>query len=368
MTLNNSVQDPSLLDMCLAYDFYAAAGLAASSCSYARVIINGEDLGIYMHVESIKDQFLDARYGSANSPLYEGTTADFRENWLGVFESKNEEAEGAELDAVTAALLMPDDDDFLEALWAVIDQEKFMKSWVVGGMLGDWDGYWGGSNNFWVFKNPNTGLLEFFPWSNDDLFGRGSPFASLLDTSDAPVVFTSSALAYRLWGIVSIRLAYQQLMTQLFDELWDEEALVATLQAREALISPIAGNLSEASAATQAWIQRREATFLEAFANGPPEDRTAPQDKNCTIPAGNLDFSFENTYTNPLPASPEAPFQFFTVNDFSFTSWATGTLGPESLSPRLGGHGRCGRPDRGRQAGTPGHRVSQCRGRPGADL
>ena len=335
MTLNNSVQDPSLLDMCLAYDFYAAAGLVASRCSYAYVTINGEDLGIYMHVESIKGQFLAANYGSADGALYEGTTADFKENWLGVFESKNEAAEGAELDAVTAALLMPDDDDFLEALWAVIDQEKFMKSWVVGGMLGDWDGYWGGSNNFWVFKNPTTGKLEFFPWSNDDLFGRGSPFASLLDTSDAPVVFTSSALAYRLWEIESIRLAYQQLMTQLFDELWDEEALVATLQAREALISPIAGDLAEASAATQAWIQRREAVFLEAFADGPPEDRTAPQDKNCTIPAGNLDFSFENTYTDPLPASPEAPFQFFTVNDFSFTSWGTGTLGPESLSPAL---------------------------------
>ena len=59
MTLNNSVQDPSLLDMCLAYDFYALAGQVASRCSYAHVIDQRRvDLGIYMHVESVKDQFL----------------------------------------------------------------------------------------------------------------------------------------------------------------------------------------------------------------------------------------------------------------------------------------------------------------------
>ncbi|MFP6685195.1 MAG: CotH kinase family protein [Polyangiaceae bacterium] len=335
MTLNNSIQDPSLLDMCLAYDTYIAAGQKASRCSYAHVTINSQDHGIYMHVESIKEQFLAANYGSADGALYEGSTADFRENWLGVFEFKNEAAQGAELDAVTAALLMADDAEFQEALWAVVDKAPFMKAFALAGMLGDWDGYFGGANNFWIYKNPETGLLEFLPWSNDDLFGRGSPFATLLDTSDAPLVFTSSALANRLWGIEEIRMEYQQVMESLFEQVWDEGALVATLQAREALISPIAGDLSEASAATQAWIERREATFAAAFAGGPPEERASLQPKECTILAGNLDFSFENTYEDPLSQNPVAPFGSFDVNDFSLTSWPTGTLDASDLAITL---------------------------------
>ena len=104
LTLNNGRQDPSLIDACLGYDLYRAAGLVASRCSFAHVILNGEDLGIYVNVEAIKNPFLVRNYGDSTGNLYEGSLADFRENWIGIFEKKNN-VDGTDLDAVAAALL-----------------------------------------------------------------------------------------------------------------------------------------------------------------------------------------------------------------------------------------------------------------------
>ncbi|MDP6947320.1 MAG: CotH kinase family protein, partial [Myxococcota bacterium] len=47
LTLNNMVQDPSLVSACLGYSVMAQAGLPAPRCSFARVYVNGDDLGLY---------------------------------------------------------------------------------------------------------------------------------------------------------------------------------------------------------------------------------------------------------------------------------------------------------------------------------
>ena len=48
MTLNNSVQDPSMVNTCLSYLVFAAAGNPAPRCNFATVSVNGADLGLYM--------------------------------------------------------------------------------------------------------------------------------------------------------------------------------------------------------------------------------------------------------------------------------------------------------------------------------
>ena len=51
MTLNNSIQDPSMVNTCLSYRVFAAAGNPAPRCNFATVSVNGKDLGLYVHVE-----------------------------------------------------------------------------------------------------------------------------------------------------------------------------------------------------------------------------------------------------------------------------------------------------------------------------
>jgi hypothetical protein len=208
MTLNNGRQDPSLLDQCIGYGLHRAAGLVASRCNFAHVTVNGESKGIYMNVESIKDPFLVHNYGNAAGNLYEGTTADFREFWIGLIEKKNN-TDGSELLAIQAALDIEDDADFLAALGAVLDLDKFITYWALAGLIGDWDGYAGNANNFWLYNNPNTGLLEFIPWSMDDILGRDNPLVNPAGvTGEARVVFETAAISNRLWQIPSMKAAY----------------------------------------------------------------------------------------------------------------------------------------------------------------
>jgi hypothetical protein len=86
LTLNNSVSDPSLVKQCLGYRLFAAAGIAAPRCNFAHVTANGTDLGIYVHVEPLKREFLRWAYdGDDDGDLYEGTLSDFRPGWTTTF-------------------------------------------------------------------------------------------------------------------------------------------------------------------------------------------------------------------------------------------------------------------------------------------
>ena len=50
LTLNNNKQDTALVSQVLTYRVFREAGLHAPRCCLVRVIVNGEDLGVYSNV------------------------------------------------------------------------------------------------------------------------------------------------------------------------------------------------------------------------------------------------------------------------------------------------------------------------------
>jgi spore coat protein CotH len=75
MTLNNMVQDPSMVHETLAYAAFRAAGVPASRTGYAYVRLNGEDLGVYLDLENLDEIGLSRIFGSFDKNtqhLYEG--------------------------------------------------------------------------------------------------------------------------------------------------------------------------------------------------------------------------------------------------------------------------------------------------------
>ena len=55
MTLNNSIQDVSMVNTCLSYQVFAAAGLPSPRCNFATVTVNGKELGLYIHLEETQE-------------------------------------------------------------------------------------------------------------------------------------------------------------------------------------------------------------------------------------------------------------------------------------------------------------------------
>ncbi|MEE3327613.1 MAG: CotH kinase family protein [Myxococcota bacterium] len=329
LTLNNLQQDPSFMDQCLGYGLFQDAGLVASRCSLAEVTLNGTSLGIYSNVESIKEPFLIRNYGNSTGKLYEGSLADFRPNWIGVFEKKNHN-DSTDLEAIQAALEIEDDLESLTALSLLIDLDKYLTYWALDGLIGNWDGYSGNSNNFWVYKNPGTGLHEFLPWSLDDLFGRGNPFTG--GGSESQTIFENSSISNRLWQIEGMSLQYQARINELIATIWDEAVLSDRIDQMEALITPVAGDISGPVADTRAWINGRAATVASEFSGGPPGDSSTLAGKNCLEIQGEISADFSTTYSDPIGTTPPAGSSF-SVNSFEFSgSTVLSSLGV-SLGP-----------------------------------
>ena len=71
LTLNNMVQDASMIHEVLAYEVFRAAGVPAPRTGYAYVRINDADYGVYLNVETLDDVSLPLWFASTQH-LYEG--------------------------------------------------------------------------------------------------------------------------------------------------------------------------------------------------------------------------------------------------------------------------------------------------------
>ncbi|MDB4664824.1 CotH kinase family protein [Verrucomicrobia bacterium] len=101
LTFNNNKQDVTLMNQFMGYAFFDAVGSPSSRCAYAKMTVNGKNLGIYCHVETVKAPLLEREFGSSEGTLYEGTVVDFYEGWEGSFERKTGDA-GKGLEKIAA--------------------------------------------------------------------------------------------------------------------------------------------------------------------------------------------------------------------------------------------------------------------------
>ena len=299
MTLNNSIQDPSMVNTCLTYQTFAAAGSPSPRCNFATVSVNGKNLGLYIHVEEIKPPFLGRHFDSAAGNLYEGTVSDFTPAFRGTIEKKtNEDADDwSDIDAVVAALQDPSAGG-LEALAAVVDLDRFLSFWATEVLVGHWDGYAGDRNNYHFYREPD-GPFVFIPWGVDDTFhlkDDPNPFDNISDPP--PSVLALSAIPNRLYNHPNWRGQYARRLRHLLDTVWNEDALLASVDAMAAIVQQHA--LPDTRAARAADTERVRKFILkqkgEILANITPELPDWPEPGEGASPSGALEVVFESTW------------------------------------------------------------------------
>src|SRR6185436_17379159 len=72
LSLNNSVQDPSLFSEQISRELFAAIGTPTPRATRARVELNGRDLGVYVLAEAANKQFLARHFKNPNGNFYDG--------------------------------------------------------------------------------------------------------------------------------------------------------------------------------------------------------------------------------------------------------------------------------------------------------
>ncbi len=237
LTLNNNTQDPSNIKQCLAFSIFSAAGIHAPRCNFARVTAQGEDRGVYSHVEGIKKPFLERTFGDDSGTLFElQRDGEFNLERLPFFQVKTNEDEHdpATLEAVVTAL-SASDDTVLDELNQVINMEQFINYSVVEALVGHTDGYNGFQNNVYIYQNPNdNGRLHFIPWGTDQTFIKNFIFPGAPITT--PSVMQGSELMTRLWQVPEFRTQYDNRMREVLADVWDEEAFVSEARRMAALV------------------------------------------------------------------------------------------------------------------------------------
>ncbi len=193
MTLNNMVQDPSMVHETLAYASFRAAGVPASRTGYAYVRLNGDDIGVYLDLENLDEIGLKRIFGSFDDEtqhLYEGEQGDdvFPGGEAGFEVDEGSETDIGDLEALIEAV----NDDGGDESWSErvslnADLAEMTKMWAVEKYIDHWDGYSGHTepsqagerpNNYYLFSEP-TGRFQMLPWGTDQAWirtiGVGTP-------------------------------------------------------------------------------------------------------------------------------------------------------------------------------------------------
>ena len=238
LTLNNNKQDTSLMSQFMGYALFNAIGSPAPRCAYAKVTVNGKNLGIYSHVETMRPPLLKRAFGSSKGTLYEGTVVDFYENWENSFEHKRgDDARGrAQINALIDLLA---DRKTTEAdIGELVDLESFYRFWATEGLVGFWDGYSGNKNNFFVYLNPDDDKFYFIPWGMDSIFTKMSKLEFMNDRRAPISVKTQGLIAYKLYQFENGRRRYAEALTEILDNHWDVPELLATLDKIAVMVEP----------------------------------------------------------------------------------------------------------------------------------
>lgn len=186
MNINGEHNDPSIIRSKLGWDIAAQMELTASRCNHVRLYINEEYFGLFIHVEHIDEEFVDVRFGSKDGNLYKCLyPADL--HYLGndpdayklvvfgrqVYQLKTNTNENdySKLAHFIDVLNNTPADDLACELEQVFNVNQYLKYIVFDILTSNWDGPIFNKNNFYLYENPENGLVEYIPYDIDNTFG-----------------------------------------------------------------------------------------------------------------------------------------------------------------------------------------------------
>lgn len=278
LTLNNNQQDTTLLSQYMGYSFFRGAGLPAPRCAFAKVTLNGSDLGVYSHVESAKRSLVGRSFGDSDGTLYEGTVVDFHQDWGASFDRKfgKKDYGRKQIEKLIEAVKLPEGKSFdtfdaESAMKELVAMDEFYQFWAIESLLGFWDGYSGNRNNFFFYVNRLDDKIYFIPWGGDCMFQK---FSMVDRDPRLPLcVKTKGILAHRLYQNPDSRERYRKTLVKLLEEHWNEDALLAEVDRIEELVRPFLSDSQKRRYSTrsvQSFIKTRREEINAEMAGGMP--------------------------------------------------------------------------------------------------
>ncbi len=181
--------DPTAMHDRIAYGLFRASGVPAPRAVHARLVVNGELLGLFALVEAVDGVFTRDRFGGADG----GEGNLYKEVWpvytapqpyLDALETNEDEDPSVDrMQRFAAALAQTDDAGFRATLEAWMDVPTLMRYLAVDRLIENWDGIvaWychGGAcfnHNYYWYEQTDRDRVWLVPWDMDNTFVTPSP-------------------------------------------------------------------------------------------------------------------------------------------------------------------------------------------------
>lgn len=198
-SLKNNYGDKSFLREKVAADVFKNAGLAVSNTAFYTLYIdhgNGpEYFGLYTLVEEVDNTVIDTQFSSDDGNLYkpEEGSANFVEGTFDElnFEKKTNEDDEDWSDIIGLFSALHDENrttdpvSWRAGLESVFNVDVFIKYLAVNEIIQNWDTYGKMTHNFYLYNDPDTSILTWIPWDNNEALQTGKMGGALaLDFSN----------------------------------------------------------------------------------------------------------------------------------------------------------------------------------------
>ena len=175
LTLNNMIQDSSMVHETLGYELFRALDLPASRTGYAFVTLNGTDYGLFLNLETL-DKISLPHWFASTEHLYEADAAGTDVTPGDVFEvDEGDDEDIADLEALVEAV-NGIAGDWSDNVAAVADLEQMTEQWAVERYIAHWDGYAGTTGEFrpnnYYLHSDTAGIFQMMPWGTDQTWER----------------------------------------------------------------------------------------------------------------------------------------------------------------------------------------------------
>ncbi len=258
LNLLNAHTDPSFLRE-VTFNLVARHYIPAPKANFVRLVINGEDWGIYVNSQQMNKEFTEEWFGSrggvrwkiragggARAMNYNG---DDPKDYKELYEAKSNESERAWADLIRACrdLGTIPVEQLDSRLDRILDVDRALWFLAMDNVLIDSDGYYSRGSDYMVYQEPKFGRFHLLPYDSNETFrypGGGGPgggsnirVEGVKLSPFAGEENEARPLLNRLMANQNIRARYLAHVRTIVDEWFESGRLEETLEALHHQIS-----------------------------------------------------------------------------------------------------------------------------------
>jgi spore coat protein H len=240
LVLQANRDDPSYVAVPIVCEMFRQADVPAPRCGYARVRLNGRELGLYVLIEGVEKEFIQQHFASIDGNLYdEGDPPDVT--------GKLEKARGrdrndqSDVDSLAAAALLTDPAERWKQLQQRLDMDRFLTFTALEVLWWLSDSYSLDAHKFRLYHDPASGRFVFFPKNVEEVLRR----------TDGPAVPDCKGVVARaVLTTPEGNARYRATLARLLDTTFEPRKVQARARELAAAIRPAAVGQDAAAART----------------------------------------------------------------------------------------------------------------------